>query len=222
MRYLTGVSLGAALRFRGVLCLHASAIAVNDNAVVFAGPSHSGKSSLSAAFHRNGYSLISEDVVAFDKRDTGIFIRPGYPGVRLYRDTLNLLYGPGAVTDAMQVDQKYLHRLESIPSAACPVRAIYLLAPRNPELDQPKLTPVDHKSALLASTNLLYLHRFGPKEWVVRDFPRLGELVQQVPVYVLERPDCLASLDDTIDLVLKQQAVAKPERPDLGQPTMEL
>lgn len=211
MRYITGVSLGAALRFRGVLCLHASAVLVNDSAFIFAGPSHTGKSSLSAAFHRRGYSLITEDVCALDKRDDGVFVRPGYAGIRLYPETLDLLYGADAVTEAMRIDQKYLHRLDAIPTSPCPVRALYLLALRNPHLEQPRVTLVDKQSALLALTGQFYLHRFGPKEWLARDFPRLGELVQRLPVYVLERPDALSCLDATIDLVLEQQASGEPD-----------
>lgn len=203
IRYITGVSLGAALRFRGVLCLHASAVLVNGAAIIFAGPSHAGKSSLSAAFHRRGYSLITEDVVAFDQRDAGVFVRPGYAGIRLYPETLDLLYGSGAVTKAMQVDHKYLHRLDAIPAAPCPVQALYLLAPRDPHQLQPKVTLIDRQNALLALTSQFYLHRFAPKEWLARDFPRLGEFVQRIPVYILERPDSLSCLDATIDLILE-------------------
>lgn len=211
MRYITGVSLGAALRFRGVTVLHASAVLVNGSAILFAGPSHAGKSSLSAAFHRRGYSLITEDVCALDQRDDGIYVRPGYAGIRLYPETLDLLYGPDAVPEAMRVDQKYLHRLDTIPTSPCPVRALYLLAPRNPRLAQPRVALIDKQSALLALASQFYLHRFGPKEWLARDFPRLGELVQRIPVYVLERPDALSCLDATIDLILEQQASGEPD-----------
>jgi len=208
MRYITGVSLGAALRFRGVLCLHASAVLVNDSALIFAGPSHTGKSSLSAAFHRRGHRLITEDVCALDQRNDEIFVRPGYAGIRLYPETLDLLYGSGAVTEAMQVDQKYLHRLDAIPAAPCPVRALYLLVPRNPDLVRPRATLIDKQSALLALSGQFYLHRFGPKAWLARDFPRLGELVRRIPVYLLERPDSLSCLDATVDLILEQHTTA--------------
>lgn len=212
LRYVTGVSFGAVLRFKDVLCLHASALAVNGSALIFAGSSHAGKSSLSAAFHQRGYSLITEDVCALDRQSTGFSVRPGYAGIRLYPETLELLYGADAVTDAMQVDQKYLHRLDAIPAAPCPVQALYLLAPRNPQLTQPRITPLDPTSALLALTDHFYLHRFGPKEWLARDFPRLGELVQRLPAHALERPDSLSHLDATIDLILEQQASGERER----------
>lgn len=209
MRYITGVSLGAALRFRGVLCLHASAVEVNGAALIFAGPSHAGKSSLSAAFHRRGYPLITEDVLALDQRDEAYYVRPGYAGIRLYPETLELLYGQDAVTAAMQVDHKYLHPLDAIATSPRPVRALYLLAPRNPDLGEPCITPLDPTNALLALTSQFYLHRYAPKEWLARDFPRLGELVQRVPVFILERPDALSCLDATIDLLLAQHSGVK-------------
>lgn len=208
MRYLLGVSLGAALRFRGVLCLHASAVMVNDTALIFAGPSHTGKSSLSAAFHRRGYCLISEDVVALDQRDDGVFVRPGYAGIRLYPDALDYLYGSDIVAEALPVDRKLLYQLDAIPAAACPIQALYLLAPRNPDLSQPRMARINQTSALLALTGQLYLHHFAGQRWLARDFPRLGRLVQRVPVYVLERTDSLSDLDATVDLILEQHAVS--------------
>lgn len=208
MRYITGVSLGAALRFRGVLCLHASAVLVNDSALIFAGPSHTGKSSLSAAFHRRGYCLISEDVVALDQRDDGVFVRPGYAGIRLYPDALDYLYGSDIVAEALPVDRKLLYQLDAIPAAACPIQALYLLAPRNPDLSQPRMARINQTSALLALTGQLYLHHFAGQRWLARDFPRLGRLVQRVPVYVLERTDSLSDLDATVDLILEQHAVS--------------
>lgn len=208
MRYLLGVSLGAALRFRGVLCLHASAVLVNDTALIFAGPSHTGKSSLSAAFHRRGYCLISEDVVALDQRDDGVFVRPGYAGIRLYPDALDYLYGSDIVAEALPVDRKLLYQLDAIPAAACPIQALYLLAPRNPDLSQPRMARINQTSALLALTGQLYLHHFAGQRWLARDFPRLGRLVQRVPVYVLERTDSLSDLDATVDLILEQHAVS--------------
>ena len=48
--YLLGPILGFVLRLRGVVCLHASAVAVGDRAVVLLGPSGAGKSTTAAAF----------------------------------------------------------------------------------------------------------------------------------------------------------------------------
>src|SRR5690554_2951217 len=140
MRCLAGVSLGAALRFKNVLVLHASTVSVNGAALAFAAPPGAGKSTLSAAFHQRGYSLISEDVVALDEREDGYTVRPGYAGVRLYPEALEYLYGPAVAAEALPVDQKRLHRLDAIPEAPCPLRAVYVLAPRNPDLRAPCIT----------------------------------------------------------------------------------
>ena len=56
--YLLGPTLGFVLRLRGVTCLHASVIAIDGRAIVLAGPSGFGKSSLAAAFATRGFPIL--------------------------------------------------------------------------------------------------------------------------------------------------------------------
>jgi dephospho-CoA kinase len=53
---------------RGVVCLHASAVAIGDEAIALLGPAGSGKSTTAAAFAERGYSVLAEDVVTLDDR----------------------------------------------------------------------------------------------------------------------------------------------------------
>src|SRR4029077_52896 len=66
--YLLGPVLGFLLRLRGVTCLHASAVAVDDFAVAIAGPPGSGKCTTAAAFARRGHAVLSDDVVPLLER----------------------------------------------------------------------------------------------------------------------------------------------------------
>ena len=52
--YLLGPVLGLLLRFRGVTCLHASAVAIGDSVIAFVGAEGAGKSTTAAAFARPG------------------------------------------------------------------------------------------------------------------------------------------------------------------------
>ena len=68
--YLLGPVFGFTLRLRGVTCLHASAVVIDEQAVVFLGQSGAGKSTTAAAFAQLGYPVLSDDVVALvDKVD---------------------------------------------------------------------------------------------------------------------------------------------------------
>ena len=62
--YLLGPVLGLLLRFRGITCLHASAVAIDGSVIAFVGAEGAGKSTTAAAFARAGFAAVSDDVVA--------------------------------------------------------------------------------------------------------------------------------------------------------------
>ena len=62
--YLLGPVLGLLLRLRGVTCLHASAVAFGDRSVAFVGSAGAGKSTTAAAFAKQGFGVLSDDIVA--------------------------------------------------------------------------------------------------------------------------------------------------------------
>ena len=85
--YLLGTCLGALLHQRGFLVLHASGVATERGAVLFAGASGAGKSTLLAELLRRGYKMVVDDVCAvrFDAEDQPIVV-PSYPRTRLWAD----------------------------------------------------------------------------------------------------------------------------------------
>src|SRR5215470_11023862 len=82
--YLLGPVMGFVLLLRGVVCLHASAVVIGDQAIALLGPAGSGKSTTAAAFSNQGYSVIAEDVVTLDDREDHFWVRPAYPCIRLW------------------------------------------------------------------------------------------------------------------------------------------
>ena len=65
-----------------MLVIHASAIEINNEVILFIGRSGSGKSSLSASFH-NKYNFITEDIACIEFKDNNLFVRPGPPLIKL-------------------------------------------------------------------------------------------------------------------------------------------
>ncbi len=78
--FLYGSVLGAILHQRGVLPLHASAVSDGAQAILFAGHSGHGKSTLAAAFLEHGYRLMADDVTAV----RGAVAAPAYPHIKLF------------------------------------------------------------------------------------------------------------------------------------------
>lgn len=206
VHYLSSVALGAALRLKGIFCLHASAVTVDDFAILFAGPSGAGKSTLCAAFHKRGFFSISEDLTVLDERNGGYFVWTGYNGIRLLPDSLRHIFGTQALGQATPAGKKYIHSFLSDSTNRVKVKAIYLLAPRDSEVDHPSIVPIDPMSALLLMTDQLYLHQNIGSRWIHRDFPRLGQLLERIPIYMLRRTSQLQDLDATIALLLNPNA----------------
>jgi hypothetical protein len=68
----------------GTPALHASAVAVNDQALAFAGPSGRGKSTIAALLSADPrFSLLADDSVALDVDDRGVWALPSSGHVRL-------------------------------------------------------------------------------------------------------------------------------------------
>src|SRR6185437_2076265 len=90
--YLLGPVMGFVMLLRGVVCLHASAVAIGEGAIALVGPAGSGKSTTAAAFAERGYRVLAEDVVTLDDRGYRFLLQPGYPCIRLWPAAVKALY----------------------------------------------------------------------------------------------------------------------------------
>ncbi len=79
------------LEFQGIPCLHASAVVVNDHAVVFLADSGHGKSTLTTAFLQAGFPLLADDKLPLDEKDGEIWARPGTPLIRFFPEVAEML-----------------------------------------------------------------------------------------------------------------------------------
>ena len=138
--YLVGPVLGFVLRLRGITPLHASAIAVEDQAIAFVGVPGAGKSTTAAAFAHRGFAVLSDDVVALEDGQNHFLVAPGYPRVNLWPDSVRALLGsedalplitPTWGKHYLPLDQKG----RRFQSKQLPLGAVYFLGERDPEFD---------------------------------------------------------------------------------------
>ena len=124
--YLTGPILGFALRRRGCVALHASAVkAADDGAVIMVGPHGAGKSTTAAALATRGWPLVSDDVLHLRRGESGWLAEPFAAGVRLWPDAARLVLGSEAALRPLTPtwDKRALDiGTFNVTAAAAPVR----------------------------------------------------------------------------------------------------
>ncbi|HEY2108430.1 MAG TPA: hypothetical protein VGH17_00940 [Candidatus Acidoferrales bacterium] len=211
--YILGPVLGLLLRFRGITCLHASAVAIGTSVVAFVGAEGAGKSTTAAAFARAGFAAVSDDVVALVEREGDFFVSPSYPHLCLWPESVEILYG---TADALPpfVPNWEKRRLSVANGGArfedgpLPLRAIYLL-------DEIRSDPGPHVEAVTAQTGFLSLvaNSFATNmldsEMRANEFRTLSSLVAKVPLrrlftskgHLAPADLCQAVLHDVASLV---------------------
>jgi hypothetical protein len=204
--YLLGPVLGVLLRLRGIVCIHASAIAVGGIAVAFVGPAGAGKSTTAAIFAQRGCGVLSDDIVALaEERDT-FLVLPAYPHVCLWPDSVGMLYGspdrlPRFVPD-WEKRCLALGRDEELKFAqrALPLGAIYLLRERT---SRAQLGSVPLPAAFMVLVANSYATQILDRQMRAKEFDVLSRLVPQVPIYSLNAPRDADGFDDFYDGVCR-------------------
>ena len=183
--YLLGPVMGFVLLLRGLVCLHASAIAIGDEVIALVGPAGSGKSTTAAAFSNRGYSVLAEDVVTLDDRKDQFLVRPAYPCIRLWPPAVKALYGSETHLPRLTPnwDKCYLDLSErQLQPKPLPLAAIYLLAPRSDDADAPFIETVDRAEGLMSLVANTYATKLMDKRMRAREFELLTRVLHNVTV----------------------------------------
>lgn len=188
MPYLLGPVLAFVLRVRGIVSLHASAVAVDGRALVLMGPMGAGKSTTAATFARAGFAILSDDVVTLIHRAGQFVVQPGYPGLRLWPDMAEALLGDdGHLPHIVPSWDKRLLSLTSSQYAfqerPLPVGAIYLLGDRSDDANAPRTAQLAPRDALLQLLANSYVKYLLDRPMRVHEFDLLSRLIESdIPV----------------------------------------
>jgi hypothetical protein len=182
--YLLGPVMGFVMLLRGVVCLHASAVAIGKEAIALLGPAGSGKSTTAAAFAERGYSVLAEDVVTLDDRGDQFLVRPGYPCIRLWPAAVKALYGSETHLPKLTPnwDKCYLDLDENFQREPLRLAAIYHLGERRHEVTAPFVQALDRSDGLMALVANTYATKLMDKQMRAREFELLTRVVKNVPL----------------------------------------
>ena len=205
--HVLGPILGFVLRLRGVTCLHASAVAVGDRAILLLARASFGKSTTAAALVRLGHALVSEDVVPIVECGDHYEAVPGYPAIRLWPSAVDMLYGPDASLplltpnwDKGRLDlPSYGYRFREDP---VPLGAIYCLFRRTWDEAAPTVAAGTRQQAMMTLVQNGYTNYALDRDMREREFKLLGALSGAVPFRFVSRHMDRARLPQMCALIL--------------------
>ncbi|HEX5081932.1 MAG TPA: serine/threonine protein kinase [Blastocatellia bacterium] len=205
--YLLGPIFGFLLRLRGVTCLHASAIGVDGRAIALIGPAGAGKSTTAAAFTRQGYPALSEDVVALRDQGDSFLVEPGYPLIRLWAESVEALFGSRDALPPLTPtwDKQYLDLTRNdfgFQRQPLPLAALYLLDGRSDDPAAPFVEAVHSQTGLVELVSNTYTNYMLDQRMRAREFDLLGRLINNTPLRRLKPHSDPARLPDLCRVIL--------------------
>jgi hypothetical protein len=214
LSYVLGPVLGLLLRLRGIVCLHASAVAFGDRCAVFVGTEGAGKSTTAAAFAKRGYPVLSDDIVALAIVSNSFVgqaavprfqVMPAYPHICLWPDSAEMIGAAQELPRLSPLGDKRRLTLGSdhtnFASRPLPLGAIYILAPRE-GAPAPAIAPAPAKASLLSLLANTYANNLLDRDTRAAEFAVLDRLVASVPARLLtphQDPSKLGQLCALVD-----------------------
>jgi hypothetical protein len=191
--------LSALLMQRDLFVLHGNAIKIGDACISFLGASGIGKSTLSGAFFRRGYSLLAEDVCAINQ---DFHVLPSIPQIKLWPDSAHKL---GINTETLRrvrpdFDKFYLPLGEQFYSKALPLRVIYCLGASTSDAFDAQNALGVHKIMPLQQ----HIYRRDYLKGLLKEklyYEQSALLSKQIDVIHLKRPTHGFQLDQLVDYV---------------------
>ena len=219
--FLTGTVIAGLLQQRGLLTFHASAVATGTGAVLFAGGSGMGKSSLLAALIERGYAALSDDVAAVkgghDGPPTAL---PAFPRTRLWADALDALAWKDSPKERVREGlEKYEVPVKRFSPTPQPLRAFYILLRETCQHVRVERVPLGQVFKRLRKYPYHRRFRYGLGQQVTH-FWTLAAVAKSVPVFRVIRPThpfLLDALADRIDAHLRGEPPFAGEDAVAGQ-----
>jgi len=212
---LLGAVFGLVLQLRGRTPLHASTVVIDGLAVAFLGPSEAGKSTTAAKFAQLGYAVLAEEVLSFLPDDNEFMATPGYPVIRLWPQSVEMLHSRADTSSYQPAGQDKLcldlqpgaYRFETEPR---PLAAIYVLKTRKDDETAPYLEPLEPHRALLELLTNTIGRSLIDAECRARNFSFLARLARAVPLRKMvphSNPDRLEKMCELIAGDFRKQVV---------------
>lgn len=171
----------------GVLCLHASAVVVDEVAVALCGPGYSGKSTTAGAFAAAGFGVLADDMTALREDDGRLLALPAYDHLRVWENAEHILLGSSNALPRLTPtwDKRALRlRGQGWTFREEPARlgTVVLLAPRVHGSRAPRVDAVAPGEAFVAIAANTYANYLLDARMRAEEFASIERLMSNVAV----------------------------------------
>lgn len=188
--YILSSIMGVLLHKHELLPIHSCCIKVKDYAVLIAGDSGAGKSTISLGLYKKGYEILNDDITTIFFNDQNQpFVYPGYVHLKLWSESLEK-YGY-ETTDFRQIRNEIekfsfpINRSNNLESL--PLKAVFILNPAGNNLNHESIVGLKAFEALNKNTFRRNLMKAIGKE--SSHFKLSSTLASKIKVFRVNRPD---------------------------------
>ncbi|MBQ9120350.1 MAG: hypothetical protein IJY09_09915 [Lachnospiraceae bacterium] len=187
--YLLGFGMAMLGLQRGILAMHCSAVANEKGAILIAGESGAGKSTMTTAFLSKGYRLMADDMAFVEKTENELVAKPAFPFQKLCRDAA--LAEGYRLEELIYIDEtkdKFMvpYRGEFLTDEV-PVRGMLLLGKKaEGELSAQHLEGLDKFH--VCANNLFLRNLLGKDKYAPVIGQKCLEMAAGLPICYLSRP----------------------------------
>ena len=187
--YLLGYGMAMIAMQRGQLAIHCSAVADERGAVLIAGESGAGKSTITTMLLEQGYELMADDMAVVEPRTDRTFVYPAFPYQKLCRnvaveqgyDLTRLLY----INE--EKDKFLVPYRGAFSTEARPVKAFIMLGITKGEKVQTGEIMGIHRFPVYAD-NLFLRHLLQEEKYTPQIGSKCIAMATTVPTFYIARP----------------------------------
>ena len=201
---IQGLGMGLLLQQRKEFVLHASAVKIGAEAVVFIGFKGAGKSTTASALFANKHALVTDDllVIKMPEGDPRAYALPGIPSLKLWPDSVRASLGedPHSLPRIFAAEEKRMRYINKrFVTQPVPLRSICVLEFSEHASEEPTLEPLNKGAACIElirhSYGLRFLENNGRnKEHLLQT----SALLKRVPVFRLVRGRSLSDISKLV------------------------
>jgi hypothetical protein len=210
--FLLGPAFGALLHQRGVLVLHASVVLLGEEAVAFLGGSGWGKSTMAAAFHNSGHTIVTDDQAAIEMRNDEngadqVLVLPSLPQLKLWPESAAVFEDDLSTLPQLHPghDKRARRLRDRFATAAVPLSHIFVLHYGDHLANE----PLTRREGLIELMTHSYCAAIIEPEDAPAHLKQCGQIAAHVSVSRLTRPRSLQRLSELVQFVQDQRLAHK-------------